>query len=106
MLDSSWVGQRRRGGEGERGRGEGGVALTLHETFLDNLAEALHLGLGQVFALLGLFQPLVGAGALGQTGRPGLGNVTVSSHGRARSQWRGRAATASAAVIRREMAKL
>lgn len=55
-------------------------ALTLHEALLYNLAQAFHLSLGQVFALLGLLQPLVGPSAFGEARRPGLGNVAVLPH--------------------------
>lgn len=60
-----------------RGRG----VFTFHQALLDNLAEALHVGLGQVLALLGLLEPFVGARALCQAGRAWLRDVVVFAHG-------------------------
>jgi hypothetical protein len=74
MLDSGGTSARQAstGGEGR---------VTLHEALLDNLTQTLHVGLGQVFALLGLLQPLVWACAFGEARRPRLGDVAVLGHG-------------------------
>lgn len=52
-----------------------------HEALLDDLAQTLHVGLGQVPAQLGLLQPLVGARALCEPRGPWLGDVAVFGHG-------------------------
>ena len=62
------------------GNGFGGRELTFHETLLDNLAETLHVGLGEVLALLGLFQPFVGPCALCKTRWPRLRDIAVFGH--------------------------
>lgn len=56
------------------------LELTLHEAFFDNLAEPLHLGFWQVFALFGLLQPLVRPRAFRKARGPGLRNIAVSPH--------------------------
>lgn len=55
--------------------------FTFHKTLFYNLAQALHVGLGQVLAALGLLQPFIGPSTFGQTGRPWLGDVVVFAHG-------------------------
>lgn len=55
--------------------------FTFHKTLFYNLAQSLHVGLGQVLAALGLLQPFVGPGAFGQAGGPWLGDVVVFAHG-------------------------
>lgn len=57
------------------------IHRTLHKTLLHNLTQPLHVGLGQILALLGLLQPFVRAGTLGEARRPRLGNVAIFRHG-------------------------
>jgi hypothetical protein len=58
------------------------LSLTLHHILLDHLTQLLHVGLGEVFAVLGGLEPLIRAGIALEFGGSRLRDLTVG-HGEA-----------------------